>query len=455
MQRFFGSVTPLRFSEASPEPPVRGMVWGARPATIGTARVEDGFLRSKGLGAKLVPPLSLVLDRSGIYFDPTEPSDLEALIAKRAQLRPDQEMRAKAVIRSLIRGGVSKYNLGGALPDLPEGRRILVPGQVEDDASILLGAGDIRTNRALIEAARSANPEAVILYKPHPDVVAGLRKGAVGNAHELADMVLPDADIAALLDGVDEVWTMTSLTGFEALLRRKKVTVLGAPFYAGWGLTKDLGPRPERRKARPSLEGLVHAALIDYPRYLDPVTGQPCPEEVRSSGSWQASRTKGRTCGFWRKCKAFSRVTPICGARSAPFPSGHDIGPDLGDLRELPTWRIGKGSEFQATHARQAFRTDDGTGTEDDEVIDEACLHERRRKLAAAFAENTGEAGLCQGFQSRTGCDLAVFIRHFDQGRTSGAPCVLPCLRRICTVEKPERHVLRRGRHPALGGQIE
>ncbi len=189
-------------------------------------------------------------------------------------------MRAKAVIRSLIRGGVSKYNLGGALPDLPEGRRILVPGQVEDDASILLGAGNIRTNRALLEAARSANPEAVILYKPHPDVVAGLRKGAVGNAHELADMVLPDADIAALLDGVDEVWTMTSLTGFEALLRRKKVTVLGAPFYAGWGLTKDLGPRPERRKARPSLEGLVHAALIDYPRYLDPVTGQPCPVEV-------------------------------------------------------------------------------------------------------------------------------------------------------------------------------
>ena len=280
MQRFFGSVTPLRFSEAPPEPSVKGMVWGAKPTTGGAARVEDGFLRSKGLGAKLVPPLSLVLDRSGIYFDPSEPSDLETLISKRAQMRPDQEARAQAVIRSLIRGGISKYNLGGTLPDLPEGRRILVPGQVEDDASILLGAGAIRTNRALLEAARSANPKAVILYKPHPDVVAGLRKGAVENAHELADLVVPDANIAALLDGVDEVWTMTSLTGFEALLRRKKVTVLGAPFYAGWGLTKDLGPKTERRMARPSLEGLVHAALIDYPRYLDPVTGLPCPVEV-------------------------------------------------------------------------------------------------------------------------------------------------------------------------------
>ena len=73
---------------------------------------------------------------------------------------------------------------------------------------------------------------------------------------------------------------MTSLLGFEALLRGLPVTVLGAPFYAGWGLTRDLGPVPERRKARPSLEGLVHAALIDYPRYRDPVTGMACPVEV-------------------------------------------------------------------------------------------------------------------------------------------------------------------------------
>ncbi|MEL7388932.1 MAG: capsular polysaccharide biosynthesis protein, partial [Pseudomonadota bacterium] len=52
------------------------------------------------------------------------------------------------------------------------------------------------------------------------------------------------------------------------------------PFYAGWGLTRDLGTVPERRKARPALHGLVHAALIDYPRYFDPVTRQACPVEV-------------------------------------------------------------------------------------------------------------------------------------------------------------------------------
>ena len=28
------------------------------------------------------------------------------------------------------------------------------------------------------------------------------------------------------------------------------------------------------------LQGLIHAALIAYPRYFDPVTGLPCPPEV-------------------------------------------------------------------------------------------------------------------------------------------------------------------------------
>lgn len=73
---------------------------------------------------------------------------------------------------------------------------------------------------------------------------------------------------------------MTSLLGFEALLRGTPVTTTGAPFYAGWGLTRDLGAPPKRRSARSSLEQLVYAALIAYPRYFDPVSNLPCPPEV-------------------------------------------------------------------------------------------------------------------------------------------------------------------------------
>jgi capsular polysaccharide export protein len=257
------------------------MVWAGK-AEVGhhdAVRVEDGFIRSRGLGAELVPPLSLVTDNIGIYYDPSRPSRLEKLIEMRGEMRLDQITRADALIQSLTSQGISKYNLGGAEVQLPKGERVLVVGQVEDDASIRLGAGEISTNGALLENARAAHPDAILIYKPHPDVTAGLRAGAF-NAAELADLVLPNADISTLLSEVSELWTMTSLTGFEALLRGIHVVTTGAPFYAGWGLTQDLGDVPPRRRAEITLAGLVHATLIDYPRYFDPKTGLACPVEV-------------------------------------------------------------------------------------------------------------------------------------------------------------------------------
>jgi len=242
-------------------------------------RVEDGFLRSRGLGAELVPPLSLVTDDRGIYYDPTRPSQLDALVA--GPPPPGGRERAERLIARLRAEGLSKYNLTGPAPPLPEGHRILVPGQVQDDASILKGAGTVRTNLALLQAVRAANPTAVVIYKPHPDVLAGLRAGAIPD-HQLqglADVVLTEADPAALLAKVQEVWTMTSLLGFEALIRGIPVTCLGAPFYAGYGLTRDLGPVPDWRRPT-DLTTLAHAALIAYPRYWDPVSRRPCPPEV-------------------------------------------------------------------------------------------------------------------------------------------------------------------------------
>ncbi|NBE06192.1 capsular polysaccharide biosynthesis protein [Paragemmobacter ruber] len=301
LQQVFGRHRPVLFAR-TPDQAVaqaqrtgrRLMVWAGKapdpaPPDLPLLRVEDGFLRSRGLGAELVPPLSLVTDDLGIYYDPLRESRLERLIL--APPPPGGLDRAERLMARITTLGLSKYNLPAtALPDLPPGHRILVPGQVEDDASIRLGAGDVRTNLALLQAVRAAHPDAVILYKPHPDVEAGLRPGAVAAADlaRLADAVLHHADPLALIAACDAVWTMTSTLGFEALLRGKPVTTLGAPFYAGWGLTRDLGPVPPRRlrrpdgslQPRPSLAALAHAALIAYPRYFDPVTRRPCPPEV-------------------------------------------------------------------------------------------------------------------------------------------------------------------------------
>ena len=252
-------------------------------ANITLYRVEDGFLRSAGLGAELIEPVSLALDDLGIYYDPTRESRLERLIAQSVEL-PDLALRrADAIKTKMIELKLSKYNLIAKDLELPNGgHSILIPGQVEDDQSILKGAGTVKTNFDLVRATRAAYPDSYLIYKPHPDVMAGLRNGgaALEEISEIADQILPDADIATLLDQVDHVSTITSLIGFEALLRGKSVTCFGAPFYAGWGLTDDRGAIPERRQAKVSLQGLIHASLVDYPNYWDPVTGAPCPIET-------------------------------------------------------------------------------------------------------------------------------------------------------------------------------
>jgi capsular polysaccharide export protein len=79
--------------------------------------------------------------------------------------------------------------------------------------------------------------------------------------------------MAQLLGQVDEVHTLTSLTGFEALLRGIPVCCYGQPFYSGWGLTKDKVPVP-RRTRQLTLAELVAGALIRYPTYVSGVSGR-------------------------------------------------------------------------------------------------------------------------------------------------------------------------------------
>ncbi len=180
LQAFFGSVHPVIFSD-TPVPDRRHMVWASKAEPIAPGiRLEDGFLRSRGLGAALTPPLSLSLDDLGIHYDPSRESRLERLIAESIDL-PDAEIeRSRSLIARITALGLSKYNISGdPPPSLPEGRKILVVGQVEDDASVLQGTTSIRGNADLLAAAQRDNPGATLIYKPHPDVEAGHRKGAI------------------------------------------------------------------------------------------------------------------------------------------------------------------------------------------------------------------------------------------------------------------------------------
>jgi capsular polysaccharide export protein len=252
-------------------------------AGVPLIEVEDGFLRSRGLGADCVPPLSITVDRNAPHFDPSRPSDLENLI-ETAEFDDLTIERARELRRLIMAHGIGKYEQGKVLVDRPAGQRrhILVPGQVEDDRSVQTGGCGLTSNLELLKRVRDQAPDAYILYKPHPDVLAGHRRGAIPQrlCLEYADEIVGAVPVDSLIAMVDEVHVNTSLAGFEALLRAKPVTTYGVPFYAGWGLTRDLGQVPARRTRTRTIDELVAAALLLYPRYLDPVTGLPCPAEI-------------------------------------------------------------------------------------------------------------------------------------------------------------------------------
>ena len=308
VRRFFQG-SQVFFDRPTAKRPEHGTIaiWGKAALCTKQAviRLEDGFIRSVGLGADLIPPLSWAMDSRGLYYDANEPSDLE-LILQNAHVDLGQIMRAGHLREQLVAHALTKYNVGAQQWQRPQTlnstqKIILVPGQVETDASLQYGALGIRKNLDLLKAVRAANPDSYILYKPHPDVVAGLRRRghAEEEIHHWCDEQVSDVAMGHLLTQVDEVHTLTSLAGFEALLREKKVVCYGLPFYAGWGLTEDRLVL-NRRTRQLTLDELVAGVLILYPTYISRTTGRfTTPERALTELlAWQAQTP--RHLPWWR-----------------------------------------------------------------------------------------------------------------------------------------------------------
>lgn len=255
------------------------VLWGGgsrreRPAVRDDSsllRVEDGFLRSVGLGLDFHYPVSLAVDEVGMYYDASGPSDLEHILQNEAP-GPLELEAADELLCRIREAGVTKYNLRRTDFRAPS-IDVLVVGQVEGDASIRFGLPEVCNNRDLLVRVREEFPDASIAYKPHPDVEMGLRPGRISRDEVLqyADILVEGSELLPWIESAATVAVITSLAGFEALLRGTAVRCYGLPFYAGWGLTTDRVYCP-RRTRELSLAELVHGALVAYPRYLHPVS---------------------------------------------------------------------------------------------------------------------------------------------------------------------------------------
>ncbi|MCW4151740.1 capsular polysaccharide biosynthesis protein [Halomonas sp. 18H] len=286
--------------------------WGLKPSSrkardhadaqgLPYLAVEDGFLRSWGLGVEGHPPHSLIVDRVGIYYDASRRSELEQLIQAADDFPAEELERARRGMQRLRELRLSKYNHAPDRTLFADQRpRVLVVDQTAGDASIEGALATAEDFQCMLDRARSEHPEAEILVKVHPDVIAGKKAGHLGDAGEIPGCRLIGETLNpwALLDSVDTVHVVSSQLGFEALMAGKRVVCHGVPFYAGWGLTDDRKACPRRQLPR-SLEQVFAAAYLRYTRYANPYTGLASNFEDVIELIGDQTRQHHRLAGRW------------------------------------------------------------------------------------------------------------------------------------------------------------
>lgn len=280
--RKIGALSALRAINSFPIKPEAFFIWGytepafikiiAKKLNIKIFRVEDGFVRSANLGASHATPYSLVIDSTGLYYNPEEPSDIENIL-NTYNLSAEELNSASVCMRWMKDFSVTKYNTPSASnknnKNVKIRKKVAVLGQVDDDASIKMGNFNNWTPVELIRLAKKEHPDADIIYRPHPDIYFGYKKSKHKhkNVLDICEISSPEISFVEFISDIDHVYTITSLSGLEALIYGKKVTVVGAPFYAGWGLTDDRVSLPRRNRKR-TLNELFYCIYLKYPKYL-------------------------------------------------------------------------------------------------------------------------------------------------------------------------------------------
>ena len=242
---------------------------------------EIGFLSSidtwanKNCEYKYRAPISGLIDSVVPYYDARYQSNLERMINDpEFVVTEEQKQRARRCIDKIVETHLTKYNHQPIYePKIgKEGRKkVLVVDQSYGDMSIAKGWGSDFTFEKMLQAAIDENPDADIIVKTHPDTMTGRRGGYYtglkphDNIYTQTEPINP----ISLIKYVDKVYVCTTQFGFEALMCGKEVHTFGMPFYAGWGLTKDL-LKCNRRTNKRTLEEIFYLAYIEYSNYINP-----------------------------------------------------------------------------------------------------------------------------------------------------------------------------------------
>ncbi len=243
--------------------------------------IEDGFIRSVGLGVEGYPAFSIVIDDKGMHYDAGKETRIENILNTYDFNDKKLMQKADEAIELIKKYKISKYNLSSLT--LPEnvknkkGKKILIIAQTAGDNSLKYGRAYEFKPKDIILSALEENPGAEVFVKIHPDALSGKRESSIDVelAKKYCNVITQNSNPIMLLEEFDKVYTQTSQMGFEAALLGKEVVTFGMPFYAGWGVTEDkLTEKRRKRKLTP--KEIFAAAYILYSRYYTPYAKREC-----------------------------------------------------------------------------------------------------------------------------------------------------------------------------------
>lgn len=206
-------------------------------------------------------------------------------------LSNSQINRTRSVIDYIKTHKLSKYNNQWNNLSRPisnklktKERKIIIVDQALNDQSVVLSKADKRVFELMLRCALKITPH--VFIKIHPEQLVGRRKGYYNvvddNEYQVyitkekfptLTLIGESVNPIELLEQFDEVWTVSSQLGFEALMLGKKVVCFGAPFYSGYGLTHDMVNHKVfefRKEYKRTIEDIFYTTYIRYSHYFNP-----------------------------------------------------------------------------------------------------------------------------------------------------------------------------------------
>ncbi|WP_420604666.1 hypothetical protein [Methylobacterium sp.] len=253
---------------------------GKRPIYI-----EKGFIGFYGYDDISAPPLSVFVDDMGPLNGHQNINRLHSILNSDYELTSSETDLVKQFIKVIVSNKFSS-DLGAIQLDLNHLR-------TRDRGILLVYKGestDTEESRStrfehfleMVYNACRNEKDADILISFSPGVTDDASTDTVYSSikwllrlQDNIKIVPHRTNSYSMFEVADEVWTLSSIIGFEALLADKVVRCFSPTFYSGRSLTIDEPVLPHHPTERTVYE-IFYAAYVMQSRYFNPSTGKKC-----------------------------------------------------------------------------------------------------------------------------------------------------------------------------------